>query len=173
MLHLATMSTDEAIHIQLDELLTQIKTSGVDASEYLSKLKDKELTAKMIEEVQRALAIGKVKLVKFIAELSPQVKHILYLFQKLCTFSLFIKDIKNKTDAIEKEITDLSNKLTTEPNSVQIFYTKLQQLMAQQLELRNEEHKIRMDIMTLQTLFLPHLSLVQEQINQATRLSTT
>lgn len=44
--------------------------------------------------------------------------------------------------------------------------------MAQQLELKNEEHKIRMDIMTLQTLFIPHLSSVQEQINKATSLST-
>lgn len=61
----------------------------------------------MIEEVQKAIALGKVKLVKFIAELSPQLKHILYLFQKLYTFSLFIKDIKNKTEAIEKEITNL------------------------------------------------------------------
>lgn len=51
MLPTATVSTDAAIHIQPDELLNQIETSGVDASEYLSKLKDKELTAKMIEEV--------------------------------------------------------------------------------------------------------------------------
>lgn len=172
MLPEATMTKDAAIHIQLDELLIQIGTSRVDTFEYLSKLKDKELTAKMIEEVQKAIAIGKVKLVKFIVVLSPQLKHILYLFQKLCTFSLFIKDIKNKTKVIEKEITDVSNKLTIEPNSIQNFYTKLQMLMAQQLELRNEEHKIRMDIMTLQTLFIPHLSFVQEQINKATSLST-
>lgn len=119
----------------------------------------------MIEEVQKAIAIGKIKLVGFIVELSPQLKHIIYLFQKLCTFSFFIKDIKHKTKAIEKEITDLSNKLTTKPDSTQNFYTKLQNFMAQQLELRNEEHKIRMDIMTLQTLFIPHLSSVQEQIN--------
>lgn len=80
MLPSTTVSTDVAIHIQLDELLIQIETSRVDASEYLRKLKDKEITAKMIEEVQKALAIGKVKLVKFIAELSPQLKNILYLF---------------------------------------------------------------------------------------------
>lgn len=172
MLPEATVTTDAAIHVQLDEILTKIETSGVDAHEYLRKLRDKELTTKMIEEVQKAIAIGKVKLVKFIAKLSPQLKHILYLFQKLCTFSLFIKDIKNKTEVIEKEITDLSNKLTTEPNSIQNFYTKLQKLMAQQLELRNEEHKIRMDKMTLQTLFIPHFSSVQEQINKATSLST-
>lgn len=152
MLPEATVTTDAAIHIQLDEILTKIEAFGVDASEYLRKLKDKELTTKMFEEVQKAIAIGKVKLVRFIAELSPQLKNILYLFQKLCTFSLFIRDIKNKIEVIEKEITDLSNKLTTEPNSIQNFYTKLQTLMAQQLELRNEEHKIRMDIMTLQTL---------------------
>lgn len=149
MLPEATVSKDVAIHMQLDELLTQLETSGVEASEYLSKLKDKELTAKMIEEVQKAIAIGKIKLVEFIAELSPQLKHIIYLFHKLCTFSFFIKDIKQKTEVIEKEITDLSNTLTTEPNSIQNFYTKLQTLMAQQLELQNEEHKIRMDIMTL------------------------
>lgn len=51
MLPEATISKDVAIHTQLDELLNQLEKSGVDASEYLSKLKDKELTAKMIEEV--------------------------------------------------------------------------------------------------------------------------
>lgn len=46
MLPEATVTKDAAIHIQLDELLIKIETS-----EYLSKLNDKELAAKMIEEV--------------------------------------------------------------------------------------------------------------------------
>lgn len=125
MLPEATVTKDAAIHIQLDELLTKIEASRVDASEYLSKLKENELTARMIEEVQKAIAINKVKIARLIVGLSPQLKHILYLFQKLCTFSLFIKDIKNKTKFIEKEIVDLSNKLTIEPNSIQNIYTKL------------------------------------------------
>lgn len=104
----ATINKDVDIHVQLDEILTELEESRVEASEYLSKLKEKELIAKMIEEVHKAIAIGKIKLIECIVELSPQLKHIIYLFQKLCTFSFFIKDIKNKTEVIEKEITDLS-----------------------------------------------------------------
>lgn len=125
------------------------------------------METKVIEEVIQLVAMDNVTLSNLVNALENELQSILFIF------SNFTKEVKDKDENVEKKLTELLLKISIEPKIIIKYYEKLKHLMGVKFEVRKEDNQIRMELLELQTIFLPTIKSLQRQIQKAKDLVST
>ena len=124
---------------------------------------EKKFQGKVNEKIASEIAISQVELAKKITTVKQVLENIFSLYKKLCDFSYFTQETRQRITTLEGNLNISSLQLPKDPSQSEKYFNLTLRTQKELAELQSEESTTKAKLLQLQSSITPHLEILHKE----------